>query len=190
MNSVGKRTVRLSCRTAGFVCDNSAVVALGRLDTTVTADTPHYAVFQNDDGTYYVFYNPDSVAKTVRFSDGYEVLASPRQVGAELRLATSVHADLDDKPASPSSLTVAPNPFNPSTTFRFPLTHPAAVSLKIYDICGRLVATLLDEGKASGEHSIGWDGRDEHGKALPTGVYLSRLEIGDRVLLRKVVMLR
>lgn len=72
-------------------------------------------------------------------------------------------------------LAVVPNPFNPSTMLRYALPAPARVSVLIVDARGRLVRSLTLGGRPAGDGTLSWDGRDEHGRALPSGVYLCRL---------------
>ena len=69
-----------------------------------------------------------------------------------------------------------PNPFSDQTTLTFHLDEPATVRLVIYDMLGRTVRTLLDERRNAGAHTLTWDAIDEAGIALPSGVYLYRLE--------------
>jgi hypothetical protein len=70
----------------------------------------------------------------------------------------------------------APNPFNPRTEVVFELPRPATVSLRIHDLAGRLVRSLArGEGLPAGRHARGWDGRDDAGRGLPSGVYLVEL---------------
>ena len=84
-----------------------------------------------------------------------------------------------------------PNPFNPRTTLRFRLRQASEVSLRIYDARGRLVRTLLaDARKPAGEHEMVWDGRDELGGEVASGVYLYRLEVGNVTQTRRMVLLR
>jgi len=71
---------------------------------------------------------------------------------------------------------VYPNPFNPSTTISFELPAPAAARLLIFLPTGRLVATILDETLAAGEHRVTWTAQDENGQALASGVFLLRLD--------------
>lgn len=69
-----------------------------------------------------------------------------------------------------------PNPFNPVTKIRFDLASPTVVDLKIYDLQGRLVKALVaDEALGSGRHETEWNGRDERGAQVATGVYIYRL---------------
>ena len=69
-----------------------------------------------------------------------------------------------------------PNPFNPSTTIRYELPGPAQVVLDIYDLRGRKVRTLVRGRQLAGVHSVLWNGRDESGGSLASGVYFYRLE--------------
>lgn len=88
-----------------------------------------------------------------------------------------------------------PNPFNPATTIRFqlPPTGQAAnrlVTLKIYDITGRLVKTLLRESLPAGYYTVQWDGTGERGEGVAGGVYLYRLDAGDYVKTRKMLLVK
>ena len=64
-----------------------------------------------------------------------------------------------------------PNPCNPATTIRFSVPADGRVSLRIYDVRGRHVRTLLDERRGSGTHLAVWDGRNNEGELTPAGVY-------------------
>jgi hypothetical protein len=84
-----------------------------------------------------------------------------------------------------------PNPFNPSTTIRFSLDAPQAVTLTIYDITGREVIRLLDEKTYfSGEHSVLWTGTNESGKEASSGIYFYRLKVGISSQTKKMILLR
>ncbi len=70
-----------------------------------------------------------------------------------------------------------PNPFNPRTTLAFDLPAPAArVRLRLYDLHGRLVASLIDGPLPAGRHGVAWNGNDDAGRAVASGVYVSVLE--------------
>jgi hypothetical protein len=72
-----------------------------------------------------------------------------------------------------------PNPFNPSTEIKFNVPRSQAVSLKVFNIQGQLVKTLIDETVSAGEHIVQWNGDAESGNAVASGVYLYRLVAGD-----------
>ena len=79
-----------------------------------------------------------------------------------------------------------PNPFNPTTTIEFTLAQDGRVTLKIYDVSGREVATLLDDERNAGiyQHVV-WDAR-----GMPSGTYFARLEFSGRVLVQKIALLK
>jgi photosystem II stability/assembly factor-like uncharacterized protein len=82
-----------------------------------------------------------------------------------------------------------PNPFNSTTHIRFSLPENASVSLKIYNIQGQLVRTLLDEVRQPGEHSVVWDGATNAGQLVASGVYFYRLTRNGEVRVRKLLLL-
>jgi len=86
----------------------------------------------------------------------------------------------------------SPNPFNPATTISYSLPegNPVHVSIRIYDLRGRLLRTLVDCVKEAGSYSIFWDGRDEKGRRLSSGIYFYRMKAGDFVQTRKMVILK
>ncbi len=84
-----------------------------------------------------------------------------------------------------------PNPFNVSTAIRFSLDQRTGVKLSVFNIAGQLVTTLLCEQKEQGSHLVAWNGRDESGAAVGSGVYLYRLITGDGFTsTRAMVLLR
>jgi hypothetical protein len=85
--------------------------------------------------------------------------------------------DRDDLPDLARLYPCYPNPFNPATTIRFELPHTASVNLRVYDIRGRRVRTLIEgETVAAGRHEQAWNGRDDNGRTLPAGIYFCRFE--------------
>ncbi len=105
-----------------------------------------------------------------------------------------------DKAGAPSQLprTFAlaqnsPNPFNPRTaiTFSVPESAGAApVSLVVFDIRGQIVRTLVDSAREPGSHTVYWEGDDDSGRKVPSGIYLYRLRAGDQAFTRKMVLLK
>jgi len=83
-----------------------------------------------------------------------------------------------------------PNPCNPKTTVNFNLPRTSAVRLSIHDIAGHEVAVLLSGEREAGSHSVVWEGRDQAGRALPSGVYFARIDAGGRIEAQKVVLLK
>ncbi len=99
--------------------------------------------------------------------------------------------DFAGAPAIAPTLEASPNPFNPHVNLRYTVPSNATVSLKIYDVSGRVVRTLLDNKvEMAGFHSVPWDGRDSAGKAVASGVYVAQFEAGRYVTTDKVVLLK
>jgi hypothetical protein len=84
----------------------------------------------------------------------------------------------------------SPNPFCRETEIRYSVPDRSHVSLRVYDLAGRLVRTLVEEETRPGIHVARWDGRDETGSIAPTGAYLYRLRAGDFASTRKLVVMR
>lgn len=85
---------------------------------------------------------------------------------------------------------VYPNPFNPLTTISFSTGSPGLVELRVYDIAGRPVRTLAEGVRAVGRYDVTWDGRDDTGVSVASGVYLCSLKAPDCAETKKVVLLR
>ena len=93
--------------------------------------------------------------------------------------------------ALPLLLQNQPNPFNGTTALRFDLPRAEEVTLRIYEVSGRMVRTLTDRMHlAPGQHVVEWDGRDERGKPVSSGVYLYHLNAGSKSLVRKMTLQR
>lgn len=83
-----------------------------------------------------------------------------------------------------------PNPFNPSTTLSYQLPGTATVDLKIYNLAGQEIKTLVSETQTAGPHQVVWDGKDEAGRQVASGIYLYRLRAGDMAITKKMTMLK
>jgi aminopeptidase N len=83
-----------------------------------------------------------------------------------------------------------PNPFNPHTTIRFTLASKGRASLRVYDVVGRLVKTIVAHDLKAGPYAFDWDGTDDGGARVASGVYFYRLKTDARSATRKMVLLR
>ena len=83
-----------------------------------------------------------------------------------------------------------PNPFNPTTTIRYDLPSNEVVTLKIYDMMGREVRTLLSGYQTAGRYSIQWDGRNNYQEQISAGVYLYMIQTSEYIKTRKLILLK
>jgi hypothetical protein len=83
------------------------------------------------------------------------------------------------------SMQASPNPFNPTTTFTFSLSESGQVTLTVFDLTGRLVATIISGWQEAGSHQASFNGSH-----LPSGIYLAKLEAGSFSATQKIVLLK
>ena len=83
-----------------------------------------------------------------------------------------------------------PNPFNPETVIEFSLPGRCSVSLIVYNLLGRQVKKLVEGELSAGNHTISWDGTDNSGSEVSTGIYLYRLQTTDYVESRKMILMK
>jgi photosystem II stability/assembly factor-like uncharacterized protein len=118
-----------------------------------------------------------------------------------LELSNLTHIEPNNLiPSSPILAQNYPNPFlsgakprlagNPETTIEFTLPAVAPVALRIYNLNGQLIRTLLNESRPAGRHLVSWDGRDNAGRDVASGVYLYRLQVGQFMQQKTMVLAR
>lgn len=83
-----------------------------------------------------------------------------------------------------------PNPFSEQTSLEYVLPDPASVRLAVYDVLGRQVRVLVDGEQEAGRHTVQWNGRDESGQRMASGVYLARLVVDGTTKVRKMTFVR
>ena len=83
-----------------------------------------------------------------------------------------------------------PNPFNPITTIAYHVPHESDVSIRVYDVTGRVVRTLVDGSTEPGRHAAIWDGRNEQGENCGSGVYFCVMETPEYRGSRKTILLK
>ena len=83
-----------------------------------------------------------------------------------------------------------PNPFNPTTVIEYALPKASEVKIQIYNILGQKVRILVEEHQEPGYKTIHWDGKDDHGNEVGSGVYFCRIVAGDFVKCKKMALLK
>lgn len=145
--------------------------------------------------------NPVSASGGDFNADGRTDIATANQSGSisvlftitKPPVFTGVEETHADRAATPTGFALypnAPNPFNPTTRIRYQVPRTAHISLKIYNVLGQTVRVLLNEESAPGHYSVLWDGRDDFGRAVASGVYWIRMEASPFTQVRRMVLLR
>ena len=83
-----------------------------------------------------------------------------------------------------------PNPFNPITNIKYYIPRSSFVTLKIYDMLGNEIKTLIMEEKYRGKYSVTWDGRNNEGKKVSSSIYFCQLEASGNKMIRKMILLK
>ncbi len=105
-------------------------------------------------------------------------------------IITGVKNSVPERPQGYALRESYPNPFNPETEIHFQLPEAHYVVLKIFNIFGEEIRTLVDEQREAGYHRVRWDGKDENGKPVTSGVYLYQLRAGSFSQVKKMSLLR
>lgn len=124
---------------------------------------------------------PWAVGKPVRSLILEDVLAS---FGHSFYHLTEAAVD------APLAVHTYPNPFNPSTTIRLTLPVASDVSVAVYNVRGELVRRLVDERLDAGRHDVPWDGRDQAGAAMASGVYFHQVRVGQETRVGKMLLMK
>jgi minor extracellular serine protease Vpr len=146
---------------------------------------------------------PTSATQTNRSSsyDGFvwkNLLESAPSTAANLRMraivvSSSGLVSVENTGSVPKEFQLAqnfPNPFNPSTTIRYSVPVQSQIRLRVFDLIGREVASLVDQQQGVGSYSVNWSGADNLGVPLSSGVYFYRLESAGQQLTRKMILLK
>jgi hypothetical protein len=147
---------------------------------------------------------PPGIYSIIARREGYEEFIVPEVVvgedspaRVEVAMTPIPTGAGGDDPAGPPPVPLVsslsqnrPNPFNPSTTIRYGLAEDGEVRLEIFDVRGRRVRTLVEATVSAGTHDVHWDGRDDAGTPVPSGVYLYRIDAGEFRGARKMLIAR
>ncbi|OGG45999.1 MAG: hypothetical protein A3F84_23910 [Candidatus Handelsmanbacteria bacterium RIFCSPLOWO2_12_FULL_64_10] len=184
------------------------------LDVTVTSNEPDnglgdgdtaldWEVKKNQDGTFDVWVRAErsgkgsgriyTITATTRDASGNEAMSSATvTVGHDQgkRSAKVSASGLEEIPETFGIDQNSPNPFNPVTTIRYALPEGVDVQIVVYNILGQQVKALVSGKQGPGYYTATWDGRDEAGRRVASGVYLYRLQAGSFVQVRKMLMVK
>ncbi len=172
-----------------------------RIQQTVNTPSPAFftmpvdikIIYSGGDTTVTVFNNQQDQIFTIMLNQQpTDVQLDPQQW-----ILRDVHTipftainDAESRPHFVQLYSNYPNPFNPSTVIRYALPERLPVTLTVYNILGQPVRTLVNTIQDAGEYQAVWDGKNNSGQAVASGIYLCRLEAGSVVKTRKMNLLR
>jgi hypothetical protein len=155
---------------SGYCSQNSLIASFGLGDLT-TVDTVEVA-WPSGLVTDTVLVAADQLINVIELD--LSAVRKTAQAGTEVRLYQS-----------------HPTPFDQSTVIRYAVPEATPVSIRVYDVAGRVVRVLVDSGHVgAGEHSVRWDGTNDRGTEVSSGVYFYRLDAGSHSMTRRTVFLR
>lgn len=160
-------------------------------------------VFSNSNGEYIVDSLQPGTYRAMVFATDYNPLkyGVPIDVdaciisGVNFKMVRKHKTDVEDTNtiSLPKEISLGqnyPNPFNPTTTIRFEISDRQQISLKVYNVLGQVVKTLVNETKAPGVYYQIWDGKDDNGQKVSSGVYFYKLNVGNVSKTKKMMMLK
>lgn len=128
-------------------------------------------------------------ARSAPTQDGIKFRAPARSV-QYVMVGHSAGGNTSSPPSQSSLSQNAPNPFTTQTTINYALPERVPVTLRVYDVMGRRVASLVNRVQPADEYHVSWDGTDAQGQPVSSGVYFYRLQAGDCTKTRKMVVVR
>lgn len=202
----------IKARNGGsYTADTVATYATGdtidvEMNINVPANTYSINLTINDTisialATDYAFRNPATVLDNMYFNLDAEskyggdpgIITISNIEGVVFNYCSNVVAVENKKLTQPVSYSLSqnyPNPFNPTTTISYSLKQEGKVTLKVYNLLGKHIATLVDENTGVGSHTVQWDGRNKLGNSVASGVYIYKMEVGDIIKSKKMLMLK
>jgi hypothetical protein len=161
----------------------------------VAIKTGNYIAHPDENGAFSLQLKPGTYEISV-FSEGFEPAESQLFVIAENDFFDNVVFELFSTDSFETNIPIPfvltlgnfPNPFNPSTTIVYSIPESEHVELTVFNVKGQKVKTLIKEQKNAGTHSIQWDGSDEQGNPVSSGIYLYRLQNNAKNLVRKMLL--
>jgi DNA/RNA endonuclease YhcR with UshA esterase domain len=177
-----------------FVGIEGAVVDTNGLGNEIRLTDPPDTCIMGDDATWYPSYVPAmgdviDVYGCVQYTYGsYKI--EPR-FPSDIVFPTTGTGEINNVAARRFGLEQnAPNPFNPVTTIKFQIPKDGHASLRVFNLSGQVVRTIVDSHMERGAYSVTWDGLDAFGRSVASGVYFYKLESEGRKATKKMVMLK
>lgn len=178
------------------VNDNSGTCLVDGDFLTAADQNPNNKLYINQSDGYIVAFG-DTVrpGETISFIKGiftysYGTYKISLRDGNDIGVTTGINKNFKPAPLSYQLKQNYPNPFNPETRIYFEIPKSQNVTIVVYNILGQRIKVLTKEVFAAGQHVINWDGRNQAGKLVPSGVYIYRIKAGNFIQARRMILLK
>jgi len=151
----------------------------------VTSPSPEgLCAVQKDTGTF------RSIFSTLAFAASDDTTTQHAVFGAMLDWLLDAGNAVETESNIQNSFIIAPNPFSNSTAFQFSLKEPTHVKIDVYNVEGQLVKSLVNADLNAASHSVTWNGQDEAGKNVSSGIYFTKISTGKKSAVHKTMIIR
>ncbi len=168
------------------------VTVIGNFNVVTAAGNPNFIV----PGKWYDYFSGDSIS-VINPTSPITLAAGEFHIYTTVKLPTpdpgileDIKDNLSERVTGFNLLQNYPNPFNPSTQIKYQVLTNSNIVIRIYDILGNEVKTLVNETKPSGNYTVTWNGDNNSGKKISSGVYFYRMEAGSFVKTMKLLLLK
>jgi hypothetical protein len=162
--------------------------------TSVAGETPVGVGYREQVGSAHYFISGDG-DNWLQVSQNWDLMIEPIYVALQPDMIAKSALDGKDepevqKPSVKFALRTYPNPFNPETQLELSLPNRENVSVKVFDLQGRLIRTLFSGDLAAGTTVFKWKGRDDSGRRISSGVYYALVKAGEKSLTNRMVLIK
>jgi hypothetical protein len=135
-----------------------------------------------------IYYDPSKVKDSLTFNIHFEIYSDGFAYWNMHTMVSFIMTGVEDELMFPTAYKIEqnfPNPFNPNTTIKYSIPQTSQVQIKVFDVLGNEIEKLVNEEKPAGNYEVNWNAA-----ILPSGVYFYRLQAGDFVQTRKMILLK
>ena len=158
---------------------------------TVSPFSGNVAAFSTQNDSIGVKIGAYGVYDNLQIED--ELLIESGQNTVNISIGVGIEVHVDNSNITPLEFALHqnyPNPFNPQTNIKFDLSEKTHTSLAIFNLVGQKVATLISKTMDAGSYSVKWEGLNDNGSALPTGMYIYHLKTSGHHFMKKMVLVK
>jgi len=176
--------------------NGAEVSTVNQYDWTITDDSGGHILIDDDAMTSHAFFDTLEIGSMIGDVQGiwtysYGTYKIELRDDNDHNIRTGVNPEVGNQPLTYQLKQNYPNPFNPTTNIQFSLAHNENVTIAVYNIRGQLIRTLVNhDAMKAGYHTLNWDGTNNAGQQVGSGIYIYRIHAGDFVSAKKMTLLR